>query len=231
MASTLSHFSLVLCIVLTVRGQQDHEGRVFSELFNSDNVDVEQLGSNKVDIERLNYDQVEDEQFSWDSVDVPEAERLYEMFEAEQLDTDAVYDEQVDAEMLEADLMNWDNLEERRARRCTYRCPTGKTGVKNETHIPFSNGCSSKGGPKVSPKVCPYLTDCCNTHDICYGTFSQSKTACDTAFKACNRNAPTDMDVNQQKKCVGYGARMVYVVKRFGCPAYRKAQRAATICV
>jgi len=229
MASTLSYFALVLCIVLTVRGQQDHEERVLAELIDADNVEVEQLGSNQVDIERLDYDQVADEQFSWDSVDLPEAEQLYEMFEDEQFDTDA--DEQVVAKMREADLMNWDNLEARRGRQCTYRCPSGKTGVKNETHVPSSNGCSSKGGPKVSPKECPYLTDCCNTHDICYGTFGQSKAVCDTAFRTCNKRVPSDMSTSLQKKCIGYGARMEFAVKRFGCRAYRRSQSAATICV
>jgi hypothetical protein len=228
MASTLSYIALVLCIVLTVHGQLDEE-RVLAELIDTDNVEVEQLGSNQVDIERLNYDQVADEQFSWDSVDLPAAEQFSEMFEDEQFDTDA--DEQVVAEMLEAELMNGDNLEARPARRCTYRCPSGKTGVKNETHVPSSNGCSSKGGPKVTPKECPYLTDCCNTHDICYGTFSQSKVLCDTAFRACNRNTPTDMSTSLQERCKRSGYRMSSRVEFRGCLAFQRAQRRATICL
>jgi hypothetical protein len=59
MASTLSHFALVLCLVLTVRGQLDHEERVQAELIDSDAVEVGQVDVEKVEVEQVNVDQVD----------------------------------------------------------------------------------------------------------------------------------------------------------------------------
>jgi hypothetical protein len=53
MAATPIYWVLVLCIVLTVRGQQDHEGRVLAEMIDSDTVEVQQVDDENVGVEHL----------------------------------------------------------------------------------------------------------------------------------------------------------------------------------
>ncbi len=53
MAATPIYWVLVLCVVLTVRGQQAHEERVNPELIDSDTVEVQQVDNENVGVEHL----------------------------------------------------------------------------------------------------------------------------------------------------------------------------------
>ena len=58
MASTISHFALVLCLALMV-GSQLAEERVKAELLDSDTVEVQQVDNEKIEVEQLDVDQVD----------------------------------------------------------------------------------------------------------------------------------------------------------------------------
>jgi len=169
----------------------------------------------QLDEEQLNNDQVDAQQSNVDNMegDAIKAGELYaEMTEADQLDSD------------NADLKSVSDF------FCRYKCGKGKKAVKNEAYTPSATGCSSKGGSAASMRDCPYLTGCCNAHDICYGTFGQSKSTCDATFKSCTKRTPVDMSTSIQSKCKRTGSEMWYRVNRRGCAAYRRGQSAATIC-
>lgn len=61
------------------------------------------------------------------------------------------------------------------------RCPNGQTAVSNGLK-PTANGCGAKDGIKV-----PNLTfgQCCDGHDICYGTCSEEFSPCNSKFLGC----------------------------------------------
>uniref|UniRef100_A0A1I8IL93 Phospholipase A2 n=1 Tax=Macrostomum lignano TaxID=282301 RepID=A0A1I8IL93_9PLAT len=67
---------------------------------------------------------------------------------------------------------------------CVYKCPNGATPKAKPNHKVVPNGCGSHGfKPDVS--AFPGLTDCCNKHDICYGTCGRGQAVCDRSFNAC----------------------------------------------
>ncbi|EGX89667.1 Phospholipase A2 [Cordyceps militaris CM01] len=61
------------------------------------------------------------------------------------------------------------------------RCPAGQTAVSKGL-TPTANGCGAKDGIKV-----PDLSfgECCNDHDICYGTCSEQFGPCNSKFLSC----------------------------------------------
>jgi len=112
---------------------------------------------------------------------------------------------------------------------CVYNCPFG-TKEKNPNHTATFNGC----GPEyltVTFEQCPYLTNCCDAHDLCYGTYDQSKYSCDMAFKACNNNPPSGLDAADKDQCLLCGDVMTDTVIVGACPFYLSSQSRASICV
>ncbi|KAM7213327.1 phospholipase A2 [Rhypophila decipiens] len=61
------------------------------------------------------------------------------------------------------------------------RCHAGQSAVPNGL-VPTANGCGAKDGIKV-----PNLTfgQCCDGHDICYGTCSKGFNSCNSEFLGC----------------------------------------------
>jgi secretory phospholipase A2 len=65
------------------------------------------------------------------------------------------------------------------------------------------NGCGRPGGFPIPELI---FTPCCDAHDICYSTCSESKRACDAAFHACLKGRCADEeghDAHAHETCLG----------------------------
>jgi hypothetical protein len=212
--------------------EMGEEAEQYSEMFeetqlNADPFEAEQRYQELFEADQFNSDPAaEAEELS----ETLEAERVAGLLEEDQFNSDPAEAEELYAEMAEAEQLDADKVPARPWFSCSYRCRKGLTAVKNDSYTPTSNGCRSKGGSVISAKDCPYLTDCCNAHDICYGTFGQTKSSCDATFRACNNQAPSDMSTSLQERCKRSGARMSSKVRFSGCFSYKRAQGRATIC-
>ncbi|KAJ3484328.1 hypothetical protein NLG97_g7082 [Lecanicillium saksenae] len=73
------------------------------------------------------------------------------------------------------------------------RCLAGQTAKFNGVP-PTSNGCGPEGGVVLGLDLIPdlWFGQCCNGHDLCYGT-------CDESFDSCN----TDFHTCMKESCVG----------------------------
>lgn len=121
---------------------------------------------------------------------------------------------------------------------CYFKCPgpVKKVPVSNPNYVPTANGCGSLGvffDKEDLPR--PEMVDCCNDHDICFGTCGSDKEDCDRKFKRCLYNTcevhEKDMNLISFKKCKG-GAKLLYTATMaFGCTSFKEAQHSACICV
>lgn len=69
------------------------------------------------------------------------------------------------------------------------RCPSpSQTAVPKEPRVPIvKNGCGTKTGiGSLVPEL--WFGACCDKHDECYGTCSESYKGCNSAFLTCNLN-------------------------------------------
>jgi len=112
---------------------------------------------------------------------------------------------------------------------CKFSCPNGRPPIHNPGHTPGSNGCGSYG-VNVDLKRCPYLTQCCNGHDVCYDVCGTSRDSCDDTFRTCTQQAPGLPDADTTFFCRNAGMAMYYVVRAAGCSAFKNAQGNACLC-
>jgi len=119
-------------------------------------------------------------------------------------------------------------FDERGLGTCDFTCKNGRA-FPNPNYIATPNGCGSYG-LTVEISLCPYLTNCCNKHDFCYGRCGEARSVCDDAFKECNNMPPSTMNWFTQGICKAAGKTMYFAVRVGGCPAFKKGQEKACIC-
>jgi hypothetical protein len=224
MASSLSHYVVFLCYaIITVHCQ----------------LDSEKMGENQLDTDFL--DSVpEPNQFHPNQA---EEETLYSDYLAEMNPVDSGSEkEQLSnnypgAELVpQPDQVNAEGEEALEALQlaCKYTCPSGKSPQKHPSYSPAKNGCGPQGTDIFNGavrKTCSYIIECCDQHDICYGTYGESQSACDSRFHTCNQRTPPKMNIFNIALCKAKGGLMTAAVKALGCSFFKNAQRPATICV
>ncbi|ELT91152.1 hypothetical protein CAPTEDRAFT_184158 [Capitella teleta] len=118
---------------------------------------------------------------------------------------------------------------------CTYTCPDGGMPVERPGFKATSNGCGSFG-VTVDLKSMPGMTECCNTHDFCYGRCNADKSACDRKLRSCFNQICVKKEVNgddegEVKECQQNTQLFYAGVSTFGCQFYLDAQKEACTCV
>ncbi|KAK3852293.1 hypothetical protein Pcinc_041114 [Petrolisthes cinctipes] len=119
---------------------------------------------------------------------------------------------------------------------CVYSCPKKKIPIGKPNYVPKSNGCGSFGvifEKENLPR--PDMVDCCNEHDLCYGTCGSDKEDCDRKFKRCLYRTCDEVkkqvEILSHKTCQG-GAKLLYTTTvALGCTSYKVAQHEACQCV
>jgi len=129
---------------------------------------------------------------------------------------------------------------------CPYTCPNDKKPFSRPGYKPGYNGCGAAGEGPLAKTVREYLSrvpslfvQCCNNHDLCYGTCNASRYECDVSFNVCLKSAvsrflklPMTARTLAQGTCIALGLDNVFytAVAVMGCPAYKSAQREACVC-
>ena len=129
---------------------------------------------------------------------------------------------------------------------CAYKCPGAKKSFSRPGYKPGYNGCGAAGEGPLAKTVRKYLSkvpslfvDCCNKHDLCYGTCNASRQECDVSFNVCLKSAvsrflklPMAARTVAQGTCIALGLDTVFytAVAVMGCPAYQDAQKEACVC-
>eukprot|EP00928_Gymnodinium_smaydae_P034225 TRINITY_DN2430_c0_g1_i5.p1 TRINITY_DN2430_c0_g1~~TRINITY_DN2430_c0_g1_i5.p1 ORF type:complete len:1310 (-),score=353.47 TRINITY_DN2430_c0_g1_i5:143-3715(-) len=117
--------------------------------------------------------------------------------------------------------------------QCIFNCKNGAAPRPRKGHKASSNGC---GVPGFMVESQYGMTECCNQHDLCYGTCQTGdeqafgKHGCDSKFEACVHSrctAFTDLDL---QGCEDEASLFTMAVRMFGCPAYEKSQARACSC-
>ena len=106
------------------------------------------------------------------------------------------------------------------------RCRTG-TYVVNPSYTAGGGGCGSYGIDIDAPFG---ANSCCEQHDICYHTCTQSKESCDDAFDTCLENSCDDEDDLEKVACRAQGELFYRAVMALGCGAYKDDQEEACQC-
>jgi len=117
---------------------------------------------------------------------------------------------------------------------CKFSCPDGSTPKKNKYYRPVPNGCGVPGieiSEYVSVKD---MKQCCDQHDICYGTCNKDKEECDLFFKKClykicDRLKDKIPDV-ALTGCKSTAKVLFSGTMMFGCKFYKTAQEEACYC-
>ena len=101
-----------------------------------------------------------------------------------------------------------------------------------------ANGCGAAGSfnldwslRAVGERV---ITQCCNSHDLCYDRCGRTQTECDTAFRACLDRACGTLKGKgfnwwieiRQAACKLDGRTLFSIVNAWGSSAYNAAQKA-----
>jgi len=111
---------------------------------------------------------------------------------------------------------------------CEFLCKVGRPESR-PGYKPSTNGCGSYG-VNVDFRLCSYLTTCCNSHDICYGTCKKSRDQCDDSFRDCTQRPPSSLNAAAKLTCKVAGQAMYGIVRVAGCPAFKSSQDEACIC-
>lgn len=119
---------------------------------------------------------------------------------------------------------------------CKFACANGAEPKHRPGFQSVPNGCGTHGF-KADTSDLPGITECCNRHDICYGTCNSGQRICDQAFNQCMADACNTMQregpvqgKEELKECRAIGAAFHLAAMSVGCEFYRDAQRAACLC-
>jgi len=120
---------------------------------------------------------------------------------------------------------------------CIFECPNGGEFQSNPDHSATSNGCGSFGLEDfLTSDVLPLdeFVECCNGHDICYGSCGNDKDECDLKFKKClYRKCSAEkhtMSKLQHRGCQA-GAKILYTgTTALGCKSFINSQKDACLC-
>jgi secretory phospholipase A2 len=109
-----------------------------------------------------------------------------------------------------------------------FSCPDGKSII--QVIQPTSNGCGPelKNGfaqalNKIGKALLDKFQECCNHHDICYGTCGNDRNTCDSDFKQCMKK---ECNGNKVKKfiCNKEADALYGIVDKFGEKIFTPAQ-------
>jgi secretory phospholipase A2 len=120
---------------------------------------------------------------------------------------------------------------------CIFECPDGGKFQPNPDHKPSSNGCGSLGLEDfLTADVLPLeeFVECCDDHDICYGTCGSDKDTCDLHFKKClykKCRAEKDSVSKFKHKGCQAGAKVLHAATTtLGCKSFINAQKENCLC-
>jgi hypothetical protein len=83
---------------------------------------------------------------------------------------------------------------------CQYTCPNGGSPTKRISYSTSPNGCGPKGYVlNLHIENLDLLTECCNTHDMCYSSCNTPKRNCDLRFRDCLLNKCFRLNVKFEK--------------------------------
>ena len=175
---------------------------------------------------------------------------LLEIESSLQLLSEAIASGEVDESVLdqvyEETTQETDHEETAGSDLCAYRCPGAKKPFSRPGYKPGYNGCGAAGEGPLAKTVRKYLSrvpslfvQCCNNHDLCYGTCNESRKQCDAKFNVCLKSAvsrflklPMTARTLAQGTCIALGLDNVFytAVAVMGCPAFKAAQKNACVC-
>lgn len=119
---------------------------------------------------------------------------------------------------------------------CSFACPDGSSGVPNPTYRPKQDGCGLPGlhiqNLDFEMNKDTNFVNCCNEHDVCYGTCGMKKDDCDTDFRKCMLQWCSKRHKKTEKleACEKRGNIFATTTKIGGCRNYREAQKGACLC-
>lgn len=113
---------------------------------------------------------------------------------------------------------------------CGKICLTGHP-VPRAGYQSSSDGCGSQGA-KVPVELCPYMTACCDVHDICYDTCGASQKVCDDKLYAClsDNTSLSQLTPDNKLECQTEAALMYLGVRLLGCEPFFKSQNSSCDC-
>ncbi|XP_033108258.1 uncharacterized protein LOC117109901 isoform X2 [Anneissia japonica] len=118
---------------------------------------------------------------------------------------------------------------------CRFKCPEGLTAIAKPKHKVYPDGCGSPDN-KFDFPVVPEIDKCCDTHDICYGTFGEEKKNCDRNLQKCLKAGCKEaMKALGRKDSHKQGCSMMSKlilgsVMSSSCQEYKILQEKATLC-
>lgn len=120
---------------------------------------------------------------------------------------------------------------------CVFTCPDGSTPRPKIGYKPNPNGCGTYG-LQLDPKELPHkdMNNCCNKHDVCYGTCLVRKEDCDSMFLSCLESVcvkKASRGAKDKDKLLSCKAtsKAFYTGSQFlGCKAFKDAQRQSCYC-
>ncbi|CAD5115962.1 DgyrCDS4892 [Dimorphilus gyrociliatus] len=113
--------------------------------------------------------------------------------------------------------------------KCSYSCPRGQKTVPRRGYTAHSNGCGAYG---IQVEVfSPEISQCCDVHDICYGTCNKKRSKCDKDFKNCIEKACKRKSSKKRSDCL-INSQLLYAgAMALGCQAYLHSQEKACSCI
>ncbi|CAC5409284.1 PLA2G [Mytilus coruscus] len=125
------------------------------------------------------------------------------------------------------------DLAEGKTIECKYKCRNGVKAKPHPNHKPTSNGCGSFGIEFDTGNL-PQMTECCDTHDICYDTCNTDKEKCDKDFRQCLMKMcdklGDDLNKEEAEGCEATAEIMYRGTLALGCTPFKKAQKNACLC-
>ncbi|XP_071953794.1 uncharacterized protein [Antedon mediterranea] len=118
---------------------------------------------------------------------------------------------------------------------CGFYCPTDLIAVEKPKHKVYPDGCGNPEN-KLDFPVVPEIIKCCDTHDICYGTFGKVKQICDKHLHTCMetecRTAMKSLGFkeSQEQGCKMMSKLLFSSMMSSSCDDYKKAQQKAILC-
>jgi len=97
----------------------------------------------------------------------------------------------------------------KKKKKCTneFTCPKGQKRVDNNLEKTV-NGCGAQSNSKfmeiinkIGNTIGKRFIECCNKHDICYGTCGTTHKGCDDSFKECMQKECKPLNIAKKALC------------------------------
>ncbi|CAF1111370.1 unnamed protein product [Brachionus calyciflorus] len=120
---------------------------------------------------------------------------------------------------------------------CQISCPAGSRLLQKPNHQFSSNGCGSYNiNVDFSVLNMNEFNQCCDVHDFCYETCSETKKRCDSSFDRCLTGYCNKWAIEynwyswQKTTCSSVVKLMTLAVENLGCSTYKSSQLNACYC-